>query len=82
MSDALFLAGLAVLAVVASWGSTVAVRRYALAVDLLDHPNDRSSHTVPTPRGGGVAFVACFLLLSMLLWKRGFIGTSQIAAIS
>lgn len=82
MSDALFLTGLAVLAVVASWGSTVAVRRYALAVDLLDHPNDRSSHTVPTPRGGGVAFVACFLLFSMLLWKRGFIGTSLIAAIA
>ena len=24
---------------------------------LLDHPNNRSSHTVPTPRGGGLGFV-------------------------
>ncbi len=82
MSDALFLTGLAALAVVASWGSTVAVRRYALKVDLLDHPNDRSSHTVPTPRGGGIAFVICFLLLSMLLWQRGLIGTALLAAIT
>lgn len=25
---------------------------------LLDHPNDRSSHTTPTPRGGGIAVAA------------------------
>src|SRR5690606_12401613 len=24
---------------------------------LLDHPNNRSSHSVPTPRGGGLGFV-------------------------
>lgn len=33
------------------------VRRHALRRDLLDVPNERSSHTVPTPRGGGVAIV-------------------------
>ncbi|KTD47295.1 alpha-N-acetylglucosaminyltransferase [Legionella rubrilucens] len=37
------------------------VRRYALTINLLDIPNARSSHTMPTPRGGGVAFVICFL---------------------
>jgi Fuc2NAc and GlcNAc transferase len=31
------------------------VRRYALARAILDIPNDRSSHDVPTPRGGGLA---------------------------
>ncbi|EIU1460160.1 glycosyl transferase, partial [Pseudomonas aeruginosa] len=31
------------------------LRRYALARSLLDTPNSRSSHVVPTPRGGGVA---------------------------
>lgn len=40
---------------------TGAVRRYALARRLLDMPNARSSHTTPTPRGGGVAIVASFL---------------------
>ena len=31
---------------------------------LLDHPNARSSHTLPTPRGGGVVFVMLTLLAS------------------
>ena len=43
---------------------TWAMRAYALHRDLLDHPNDRSSHAVPTPRGGGVAIVAGFVLAS------------------
>ena len=33
-------------------------RRYALGRQLLDLPGDRRSHTVPTPRGGGIAIVA------------------------
>lgn len=40
---------------------TAAVRRYALAHSVLDLPNARSSHTLPTPRGGGMAIVASFL---------------------
>jgi len=48
---------------------TAALRRYALARSLLDIPNARSSHAVPTPRGGGLAIVICFLLaLPLLLW--------------
>lgn len=35
---------------------------------LLDHPNHRSSHQLPTPRGGGMAFVLTFLLLTPLLF--------------
>lgn len=34
------------------------VRRFLLAAKSLDIPNERSSHAVPVPRGGGVA---CFL---------------------
>jgi UDP-N-acetylmuramyl pentapeptide phosphotransferase/UDP-N-acetylglucosamine-1-phosphate transferase len=29
--------------------------------DLLDHPNERSSHSVATPRGGGLGLVASFV---------------------
>jgi len=36
------------------------LRRYALARNLLDRPNERSSHTVPTPRGGGAAIALTF----------------------
>ncbi|WCM54444.1 glycosyltransferase family 4 protein [Pseudomonas sp. WJP1] len=48
--------------IVASWGLTLVLRRYALAKSLIDIPNERSSHSVPTPRGGGVAIVGSFLL--------------------
>lgn len=40
---------------------TGALRRYALARSIIDIPNARSSHTIPTPRGGGVAIVVTFL---------------------
>lgn len=33
------------------------VERYAPGLGLMDIPNDRSSHTRPTPRGGGIAIV-------------------------
>lgn len=33
----------------------------------LDHPNDRSSHSAPTPRGGGVAVVSVALLTWAIL---------------
>lgn len=46
---------------------TGGLRRYALARSLIDIPNERSSHSVPTPRGGGVAIVLSFLLALPLL---------------
>jgi UDP-N-acetylmuramyl pentapeptide phosphotransferase/UDP-N-acetylglucosamine-1-phosphate transferase len=33
------------------------IRRYAEKRQLLDHPSERSSHSMPTPRGGGLAIV-------------------------
>jgi Fuc2NAc and GlcNAc transferase len=45
------------------------LRRYALAMSLLDMPNARSSHSIPTPRGGGLSIVIVFLLgLPVLSW--------------
>ncbi|MFC3227235.1 glycosyl transferase [Marinibaculum pumilum] len=37
------------------------LRAWLLRRAILDLPNDRSSHTVPTPRGGGLAVVASIL---------------------
>lgn len=49
------------------------VRQYALWKNVLDIPNHRSSHTVPTPRGGGIAMVVVYLLsLSYQLYQHGF----------
>ncbi|RJG09217.1 glycosyltransferase family 4 protein [Pseudomonas cavernicola] len=50
---------------------TGALRRYALARNLIDIPNARSSHSVPTPRGGGVAIVLSFLVALPLLASVG-----------
>ncbi|MGB6020088.1 MAG: glycosyltransferase family 4 protein, partial [Sulfurimonadaceae bacterium] len=36
------------------------IRYYAHHKDLLDHPNDRSSHLTPTPKGGGLAIMITF----------------------
>lgn len=55
--------GVLLLAVfLASWMMTAGVRRYALARSIMDIPNARSSHQIPTPRGGGVAIVVGFLV--------------------
>lgn len=40
---------------------TAILRSYALKRNVLDIPNARSSHQVPTPRGGGVAIVLSVL---------------------
>lgn len=64
---------LIIIAGIASAILTLLIRRYALAKSLLDIPNARSSHTIPTPRGGGLAFVIVFLLLLPLLYIYQFI---------
>jgi Fuc2NAc and GlcNAc transferase len=40
-----------------AWLVVWLVRRHALRLGLIDRPNHRSSHTQPTPRGGGVGIV-------------------------
>ena len=47
---------------------------YAHRLGIIDHPGQRRSHSVPTPRGGGVGVVVCVLLsLSVLpLWNPAF----------
>ncbi|MEP6482546.1 MAG: hypothetical protein ABJA94_11120, partial [Rhodoglobus sp.] len=55
----------------ASWALTSSVRRYALQSGLVDRPNARSSHTVATPRGGGVAIVVSYLGLVAVLLASG-----------
>lgn len=58
---------------IVSLSLTGGLRRYALAKNLMDVPNARSSHALPTPRGGGVAFVLAFLLAIPFLNDLGFV---------
>src|SRR5215469_11972343 len=59
--------------------------------NVLDHPNERSSHRVPTPRGGGIAVIGSLLLVWILLAGAGLVvpgvigiatGAALLAAIS
>lgn len=43
------------------------MRVYALKKNIIDNPNERSSHSIPTPRGGGVAVVVSYILGVILL---------------
>lgn len=65
-------------AIIVALLGTAALRRYALARQVIDIPNARSSHTTPTPRGGGVAIVLVFLLALPLLAKQGLISTDEL----
>ena len=55
---------IAIFAVVVIVGLTLTllIRKSALKTNRLDIPNERSSHTSPTPRGAGLAVVVAFLL--------------------
>ena len=55
---------IAIFAVVVIVGFTLTlfIRKSALKTNRLDIPNERSSHTSPTPRGAGLAVVVAFLL--------------------
>ena len=59
---------------------TGAMRRYAVARSLMDVPNARSSHVLPTPRGGGVAIVLTFLLALVPLLFFGLVSPAVFAA--
>jgi UDP-N-acetylmuramyl pentapeptide phosphotransferase/UDP-N-acetylglucosamine-1-phosphate transferase len=87
---ALQIAFVVAIAVLVALGTGV-VRRLALKRSWLDIPNERSSHTVPTPRGGGVAIALALLgglsIATALGWvSRPFgigvlVGGSLVAAI-
>jgi len=56
------------------------MRRYALSRHLLDVPNARSSHSIPTPRGGGVAIVLVYLLILPFFYAMEWISSATLLA--
>ena len=75
----ILLAGLAVF-VAAALASALA-RRLLMGWQVLDEPNQRSSHTRPIPRGGGVGFLLVILVAWCVLWRLGspMIGATVLA---
>jgi Fuc2NAc and GlcNAc transferase len=58
---------------------TGAIRKLALAHGMLDVPNARSSHVIPTPRGGGVAIVVGATTAAIALASTGNMQLSTLA---
>jgi UDP-GlcNAc:undecaprenyl-phosphate GlcNAc-1-phosphate transferase len=61
------------LAFVSTYLGVEIIRRWAIKRSLLDIPNERSLHSVPTPRGGGMA-IAAVLIVGVALglsWEVG-----------
>ena len=46
----------------ATWLATWAVLRLLHRFKVFDQPNQRSSHSAPIPRGGGIAVIGCLLI--------------------
>jgi UDP-N-acetylmuramyl pentapeptide phosphotransferase/UDP-N-acetylglucosamine-1-phosphate transferase len=69
MSGALQLSFAAAVSFAAAATITWTVRGIALARSLLDRPNERSAHTRPTPRLGGIGIMGAFLpIAAVVLW--------------
>ncbi|HEU0070788.1 MAG TPA: glycosyltransferase family 4 protein [Alphaproteobacteria bacterium] len=72
MNDLAYLP-LFLLCAVASWGGTWLAIRLLTKRAILDRPNERSSHTIPTPRGGGLAVTAVLVAgaaVCITLWPQ------------
>ena len=68
-------------AVVCAAAGTWRVRSHALQRGMLDIPNQRSSHTNPTPRGGGIAIATVVLVGTAILWALGALASAPTLAI-
>lgn len=61
-----------------TWAMTGLIRRHALRKGVMDIPNHRSSHSVPTPRGGGLSFVIVFNLFVLIYSVVGRISPDMV----
>ena len=72
---------LIITALVFSAGITGLMKIYAKRSNLLDVPNQRSSHQVATPRGGGLSIVVVFLGAVIWLYAQGGLPTGVFSSL-
>jgi UDP-N-acetylmuramyl pentapeptide phosphotransferase/UDP-N-acetylglucosamine-1-phosphate transferase len=56
---------------VAAWQTTKLLTRWLRARGVMDVPNERSSHRIPTPRGGGLGILAGLAFGWFVAWRLG-----------
>jgi UDP-N-acetylmuramyl pentapeptide phosphotransferase/UDP-N-acetylglucosamine-1-phosphate transferase len=78
MADALSPAVVAIATGLLCWIATWALITLLRQRAVLDRPNERSSHRVPTPRGGGIAVTGSILLAWLALYRAGSATTGMI----
>lgn len=62
MTDLIFCVFSSIVTFFMAFFLTMKIRSYALEKNMIDHPNERTSHEQPTPRGGGASVVISFLV--------------------
>jgi Fuc2NAc and GlcNAc transferase len=61
--------------------ATGVIRRASLSAGTLDIPNQRSSHSIPTPRGGGAAVVLSVTAAAIVLASLGILSFGLLMAL-
>ncbi|HVF31200.1 MAG TPA: hypothetical protein VNA22_09520, partial [Pyrinomonadaceae bacterium] len=90
MTDLLSAVSLVSGAFLASWAGVRLFQRWSVRRQLLDIPNERSSHSTPTPRGGGLVIAAAGLAgYALIAWLFDapfsigfFVGAAMVAVVS
>jgi Fuc2NAc and GlcNAc transferase len=77
----MFMVFYGLLAIFVSYFLTGRILHYARAKNMMDIPNDRSSHSLPTPRGGGAAIVLVVFAGLIVSKIAGFMPVSFLAAL-
>ena len=57
------------------------IRQYAIRKSLIDIPNERSSHEVPVPRGGGLSIVLICLISILIIGFSEQLDRNQVVAL-
>lgn len=66
---------------VISFGSTGLIFRFLKKRAILDHPSERSSHSIPTPKGAGIAIIAVVISAWLgLTWGTPAAGAASIVS--
>jgi UDP-N-acetylmuramyl pentapeptide phosphotransferase/UDP-N-acetylglucosamine-1-phosphate transferase len=71
MGEGVLLAVIALVTGLLTCAATGAIIPVLRRQSILDHPNERSSHSTPTPRGGGITLIGALLLAWLALSQMG-----------
>jgi glycosyltransferase WbpL len=66
---------------VLSLAMTGLIRKYALSRAMIDIPGERSSHSIPTPRGGGAVIIILLLISIVFTYVTGMVSVDIMLAL-